>query len=392
VTFRQVGLCVCVALTAACGVREKVVMLYPEHGPGAEDVAQVVFTQQITAFDNFVLRPEEFAAVTPDSRRNRVYVGGREGRLLALDADSGVVLWEHQVTGAIASEGVLTDDNTQLIFGTDNGEVLALDLESHEVAWSFHTDGRVRNAPVLGDGVVYIANSRDEIFALSLADGGWRWQWSREFQTDFTVHGRAGLKLRAAPERDGATLFTGFDDGSAVALDATLGTPLWITSVAPPEGGPFVDCDTTPLVDEGHQEVVVAGQATGVYGLGLEEGDQRWFFPVRGVSAIAAAPEDTTLVTSALQGVYRIDREGHELWRQQLDPGVLSRPVLIGNAVFVTHSAVGLVVLDARDGEILAGLDPGSGISSTPVYDATAGRFYATSNRGLLLAMRVQPS
>ena len=43
-------------------------------------------------------------------------------------------------------------------------------------------------------------------------------------------------------------------------------------NVAPPEGGAFIDADSTPLVDVVHGEVVVSGQATGVYGLSLADG------------------------------------------------------------------------------------------------------------------------
>jgi len=80
-----------------------------------------------------------------------------------------------------------------LLVGTDNGALIALDLDSHQELWRYQTDGKVRTPPVVTQGIAYFVNSRDQVFALDIRTGVWRWQYEQELQTDFTIHGHAGL-------------------------------------------------------------------------------------------------------------------------------------------------------------------------------------------------------
>lgn len=389
-------------LGAACHPDEKVIVMHPELSDAARDVLSIAFTQQITLPDNFVLRPDEFAAVTVDHARNVIYVGSREGTLLALDHDSGAVRWERELGGAVGGKPTIADvtgDGTRngalLLVGTDNGALHAIDLETRQDRWVYQTSGKIRKPPITWEGVVYFVTSRDQVFALDLRTGQWRWQYEQEFQTDFTVNGKAGLSFVPSADPtlgEPGVLYTGFDGGKVAALGAGSGEALWLQSVAPPEGGDFVDCDTTPLIDADRQEVLVAGMATGVFALSMEDGSVRWTFPTRGVGGLTWGPGDDVIGTTSLQGVFAIDRDGVPLWRTQVDPGVLSVPVVVDNTIFATHSESGLLAFDAPTGRFLAQINPGSGMSSVPVYDPIEIRFYATTNRGMLLALEIERS
>src|SRR5690606_29962636 len=118
--------------------------------------------QRITVPDNFVLRPDEFAAVTVDHGRGLIYAGSREGTLLALDHGSGKVVWEQDMGGAVSGRPTIADlpgddprPKSVLLVGTDNGELVSIDLDTHEVRWRYQTAGKVRNEPVVHEGVVY---------------------------------------------------------------------------------------------------------------------------------------------------------------------------------------------------------------------------------------------
>lgn len=388
---------------AACQPSDKVIVIHPDIGDGARDVLSVEFTRGITLPDVFVLRPDEFAAVTVDHTRGLLYVGSREGTLLALEDDSGDVRWELPFDAAVSSKPTIVDlsgdgDTRQaalLLVGTDNGALHAIDLDTRETRWSYETSGKIRQPPITFEGVVFFVNSRDQVFALDLRTGQWRWQYEQEFQTDFTINGKAGLVFVPALDEtlgEPGVLYTGFDGGRVVALGGGSGEALWLQSVAPPEGGDFIDCDTTPLVDHERREVIVAGMATGVFAMSMDDGSTRWTFPIRGVGGLAWGPGGEIIGTSSLQGVFALERDGSPLWRTPVDPGVLSAPVVVLDTVFVTHSETGLLGFDIPTGRFLAQINPGSGMSSVPVYDAPSGRFYATTNRGLLLALRVERS
>jgi outer membrane protein assembly factor BamB len=389
-------------LLAACQPRDKVIVVHADEGDGARDVFTVELMRQITVPDVFVLRPDEFAAVTVDHARGLIYVGSREGTLLALDHDTGAIAWEMPLDAAVSSKPAIVDlpDDDQrrgrgalLLVGTDNGALHAIDLDTRETPWVYETSGKIRQPPTVYEGMVYFVNSRDQVFALDLASGVWRWQYEQEFQTDFTINGKAGLVFVPVVDDsldEPGVVFTGFDGGRVVALGGGSGEALWLQSVAPPEGGDFVDCDTTPLVDEERREIIVAGMATGVYGLSMDDGSVRWTTPMRGVGGLAWGPGAEIIGTSSLQGVFVLERGGTLVWRTEVDPGVLSTPVVVLDTIFATHSESGLLAFDVPTGRFLAQINPGSGMSSVPVYDPPTDRFYATTNRGLLLALRIE--
>jgi outer membrane protein assembly factor BamB len=312
------------------------------------------------------------------------------------------VLWEQPLGGAVASQATLADlpgdERTEehardfLLVGTDNGELVAIDLRTKAIAWRYQTDGKIRNPPITRQGVVYVVNTRDQVFALDLRTGVWRWQYEQELQTDFTVVGRAGLAFvpGADESQDAGTLYTGFDNGKVVAIGAASGEALWIQSVAPPEGGDFVDCDSTPLVDVARGELIVSGQSTGVFSLAIADGAVLWNRPLKAVGTVVSGGGTDLVAASSLEGVFALDRQGTLLWRRQVDPGVVSTPVVVDETVYVTHSESGLLAFDRDTGEFLAQIDPGSGMSSVPVFDPVVGRFYATTNRGLLIALQIE--
>ena len=390
-------LAIACALTPGCGTEERRVAVYPEASEGARVNLTPALITQVTLPDNFVLRPDEFAGVVVDPPRKLIYVGNRAGALMALHMEDGSVAWEVNFPGAISSEGVLAEDGALLLLGTDNGDLVAFDLETRKPRWTYETQGMIRNAPLVVDGVVYIVNSRDQVFALDLRGGTWRWQYDQPYPTEFTVHGHAGLSYMPAQQAVEAAgrVFTGFSNGKIAAIGATSGEALWLASVAPPDGGDFADADATPLVmlpgpsnlDQG--EVVVAGQNTGVYGLSLADGAQRWFHPVRGAGSVVRGPRGLMAFSSALEGVFVLEHRGRVRWRRQTNPGFVSAPLVIGDTAFVTHAEDGLLAYDIETSEYLGGLDIGSGMSGPPTHDPVFGRFYALSNRGALVVFRM---
>lgn len=377
----------------ACGPSEPTVLVYPVETDAARAVIEVDFLKPITITEMAILHPDERAIVTSDFERRQLYVGSRDGTLLVLSADDGALRWEHAFGGAISSAPVLVQGEPVLLVGTDNGELSALDLETREIRWTYGTQGTIRGRPVLADKVIYFANSRDQVFALDARTGGWRWQYEQPFQGEFTIHGQAGLTYVSDADPsvpEGGVVFAGFGNGRVVAIGAASGEALWQANVAPPEGGDFVDADSTPLVDLDKGEVVVSGQETGIYGLSFADGSQRWFRPVRGAGTVVDAGDGGLVFASSLEGVFTIERGGRLRWRKQQDPGVLSTPVVVGSSVLISHSETGLLALDRVSGELLTRLDVGSGISAEPSYDPLFGRAYAISNRGVLIALRVE--
>lgn len=414
----------CVSALAGCGSPEPTLLLYPEAGSGARAVWQVAFVHDVTIAENFRYQVEEYSSVAADPVRGLVYVGSRDGTLLALDDRKGEVAWELELDGGIGSMPLLlvvapkapgpTDGEaeadaggegegeqalevhvaapgekpTWMVLGTDDGALVALDLDARAVVWQHRTSGVVRNAPVLGEGVVYFVNSRDEILALEVTTGEWVWEFAGRFQKDFTVYGRAGLAYRPPTEAgETGVLYTGFADGRVIALQASSGSTLWSEPLGPAGETKFVDVDTTPLLVPSRGELLVANQVTGVHALGLDDGARRWNTPLRAVGSLVSGPGDLVIASSALEGIYGLEFDGRVRWREQLDPGSLAAPLVVGDVLFVAHSDVGLLAYACEDGELLARLDNGSGSSAPPTFDPVLHRLYGLSDRGQLYAL-----
>jgi outer membrane protein assembly factor BamB len=381
-------------LLGACAPPDdRYLVVHGDGGDAARAIFHVVFTEELAPPDNFVLRPDERGGVGVDPQRELLYVGSRTGTLLALRRDDGSVAWEKELGTAVGNVPVLAAEGSLLLLGTDDGDLLAVDPDTRATVWSHRTAGTIRAPPVVGDGVVYFTNSRNAVYAVDLRTGAWRWQYEREVPKDFTIHGRAGLSFQSTADGAGVdpgVLYTGFDDGRVVAIDASSGEALWVTNLAPPPGSGFADVDATPFIDPARGELVAAGQTTGIHALALEDGSVRWRLPIRGVGGVVRGPGASLLFASSIAGVGAVGPGGELFWRRQLDPGVLSAPLWVGGVAFVTHSAGGLIAFDARTGELLAQLETGSGMSGPPTVDAQLRRVYAVSNRGRLVALGLE--
>lgn len=395
---------------AGCGgAVGKTTIIHAERGEAARAVWSVDFTHEFTVPENFRYRTEEYGSATADPARGLVYAGSRDGTLLALEDRRGEFAWELDLGGGLSGrplmlrvEGDAEQGTTWvaapgeradwMLVGTDDGALVAVDLDTREVVWRYRTTGVIRTQPVLGEGVVHFVNSRDEIVTLDVRLGEYVWQFSGAFQKDFTVFGRAGLAYlppRDATAGDSGVLFTGFADGKVIALDATSGSTRWLTPLAPTAGKElFIDVDTTPLLYPERGELVVANQSSGVFALDLADGSRRWNTEIKAVGSIVEGP-GLYVAASSLEGLAGIEFDGRVRWREQTDPGSLSTPLVVGDTLFVAHSDAGLFAFEARTGELLSSFFNGSGSSGEPVYDPVLNRVYASSDRGVLYALRL---
>lgn len=409
--FAFLGLSVAACLVGAlgCGPTTPTMLMHPDEAEAARALWSIDFVREFTVPEPFRYQTEEYGSAVADPSRGLVYVGSRDGTLLALDDRRGEVVWEHDIGGGLSSVPILVTVDLELglghlsvpgerpdwmITGTDDGALVAIDLEARTIVWRYRTGGLVRTAAVIGEGVVHFANSRDQILAVDLRGGEWVWEFDGEFQKDFTVYGRAGLAYLPAGVIDDSgagVIYTGFGDGKVIAIDAASGSTKWVESLAPLDGqGLFVDIDTTPVIVPERGELLVANQTSGVYALSLADGSQRWNTRIRAVGSLALAPGGLLLAASSLEGLFALEPDGRVRWHQQLDPGSLATPLVVDGTVIVAHSDVGLLAYATANGELLGLLFNGSGSSGQPSFDPVLGRVYASSDRGWLYALRLQ--
>lgn len=141
-----------------------------------------------------------------------IYIGDYSGSLHAL-SPQGDLLWTMELGGQIVGSPVVADG--VVLVGSSDGYLYAVDPEDEKVAWRFKTGNKVWSTPLVWQGTVYFGSLDHNLYALRLEDGGLLWQ----FETNGAITARPVL-------RDGALLVGSFD-GVFYAVDAATGRELW---------------------------------------------------------------------------------------------------------------------------------------------------------------------
>ncbi len=323
----------------------------------------------------FTYEPEEHGGAASSDGGRRVYIGTGSGKLYAFESEYGRLLWETQLGGAVTSRPLVVQHLGMLYVGAADGAIHALDLKTGKRHWLYKTKGIPYRPPVYADGAVFFTNHRDQLFSLAAKTGRWRWSYDRETPQAFTVEGHSGATVV------GSHVLAGFSDGTLVCLDRRSGATQWTRSLAG-DAKEYVDVDTTPVVRDG--VVYAASVSGGVHAVMLEGGALRWRYPAQGASGVAVgAPGDDDgriYFASAKLGLHALDKEGHLRWRQYLDAGTPSTPILRGRGLYITYSIGGLFVVDRRTGRLVQRFNPGGGVSGA--LHLTRDSLYLLTNRG----------
>lgn len=126
---------------------------------------------------------------TPAVHDGRVYVGSADGVVYAFDAADGSAVWRHETEGAGLDSGAFGYDRRtiqsspavadgRLFVGARDGRLYALDADTGERLWrSPERISWVNGAPAVSNGVVYAATSDQQfVQAVDAGTGEERWR------------------------------------------------------------------------------------------------------------------------------------------------------------------------------------------------------------------------
>jgi len=201
-------------------------------------------------------------------QKDTIFVGGHDGTLHALAADTGARRWRAQVDDTVTSTPAVAEG--RLFFGSFDGRIYALDAETGRELWRHETRGAVPSSPAVADKLVVAGSRSYDLLALDAASGDVAWDhyfWYSWVDSAATV-------------RDG-TVYVGSSDAQALsALDATSGELAWSFDLGGSGWGrPSVTDDAVYLGAAGVADYLVDHHG-GFFAVDRRTGEPLWYYPV----------------------------------------------------------------------------------------------------------------
>ncbi len=321
--------------------------------------------------------------------RGVVFALDRSGKVQALEAPTGEVLWTSKV-GLPFSYGYglalsPSPDFDAVLVGCDDG-LHALDRKTGEQLWHRQIELGVAGPACAGD-VVVAAGADGKVYGCKLTTG--EVLYASDFLADRPVDppGFRGDSARFSgrPARPGAAAADGglvvvpvFDQCRVVAFDAATGERRWAFKT---------DGWIYPQPTIGARHVYVASQDKNVYAVDRKAGELAWKVEARarneGGVAIA---EGLALFGSCDAHLYAVELQtGKQAWKFETEhqegrgAPIYSRPLVLGDKVYLAAMSGKLYVVDRRTGALLAKMTPVEDSQPNSELTETGGLLFLTT-------------
>jgi outer membrane protein assembly factor BamB len=271
------------------------------------------------------------------------------------------VLWKHlsetelreDGTSHVVGVGSPTYFDGTLYYGNDLGKLRALSADDGRVLWTHYHGSRIYWAPTADKDHVYF-ESEQGCTAVRRSDGTEVW--------------RHAMKDGGAPPVvHGEQVYAAGNDGQAYALDRATGKVLWkhdFLKDAPPDQ-PGFDGKTARVGDnparpcggtcDGELWVQCVFDQSRVIAIDCKTGERRWSFQTGGwVWSPPTITAEHVYITSQDAHLYCVERAtGKEVWKYKTPGWFQSEVVVHDGKVYCTHHRGRLYQLDALTGKEL---------------------------------------
>jgi outer membrane protein assembly factor BamB len=285
-----------------------------------------------------------------------------DGRVLAMDPNSGTTRWEWKptlqqgggimtgnVTGAFfnCSRGgagqfkagyfygspVVTNSIVYVAYQT--GVVYAIDATNGVEVWEHDVKSNIAAGLAFANNMVYVGSFNGKVSALDAGNGSLRWEFSSENE------------VRSTPAVANGIVYFGSLDHNLYALNANNGMRIWAVET----GRPIA---STPLVVNG--VIYVGSFDSKFYAIDADGGTVKWVFNEAGNWFWSQALYDDGIVyaCSIDNRVYALDAgNGTFAWAKPFDAGspLISSPAIAGGVLVVASEQGKIFGLDLKTGQ-----------------------------------------
>lgn len=322
--------------------------------------------------------------ISPALDGETIFAADERGRVMAFAADSGQQRWQTDLDVGVSSG--LTAVAGHVYLGTRNGEVLALNQANGDIAWRARVSSEVLAPPQPSQQLLVVQSVDGTVTALDRQSGQERWVYSAS-QPSLTLRGTG------TPTVIDPVTFAGFANGRLVTLDNRNGQPLWERRIAVSQGRSeierMVDLSGQPVLTPDGRLFVTSYNGR-LAALDAASGDVLW---QRELSShlTPVLVGDRLLTVNEMSHVLAFDaHSGEELWRNRdLQNRQLTAPAFADGNLVVGDFEGYLHLIDIQSGRFTARTRvDSSGISVRPLTDYR--RIYVLANDGRLEALDIR--
>jgi len=322
-------------------------------------------------------------ALRPATDGTHIYAASHDGRVQALEADSGRRIWQAK-TGLLLSAGPGTDGKL-VVAGSSNGEIVALEAATGERRWLTEVTSEVLGAPAVAGDIVLVQTVNGKITALGAADGSTLWSVQQSVPA-LSVRGTA------SPVVSRGLVISGFDNGRVVAYELEDGSEAWNVLMDPPSGRTELDrlIDVNGSVVVAGNDIYAASYQGRIGSIALESGQLLWSREFSSHSGFAIDFSSIYASLQRIEVVALLRGTGCELWRRKdVRNREVSAPVIHGASVAVGDFEGYLHWFDLRTGELQArAKTDGEAITAQPLVLNDI--LYVLTEGGSLYAFRIK--
>ncbi len=252
----------------------------------------------------------------------------RDGEVSAMDVATGEMRWRVRLAGPIVAAPSIAGD--RVLVADSKKNLWALSLTDGSATWVRELGDMVTDSVAVVGGTVVVATDDRRLTALDLTDGSTTWQVER------------ATSIRTAPAVNDEEVIVADRGGEVTAYAVADGAVEWSRTL---EGGLLAG----PTIAEGH--VLVGDDGGIIYALGADDGELEWeestiFYP----SEQFAAGNGTLVSIGDGERVEAYDLDtGDELWSDGVD-NTYAAPTIVGDQVLIVDDRGDVAVRGLRSG------------------------------------------